>query len=193
MTYTTLEITQITEDQLIGNPDIIISHISFDSRNLYSISETAFIAINTPKNSGEKYISSVVEKGIKVIISEHYYSEYEDITWIIVDNTVQFLQTLAKHHLEHSQLENSIGITGSNGKTIVKEWLYQCLWNEIPSVKSPKSFNSQIGLPLSLFEIKESHRLGIFEVGISKPNEMEILERVFSPKMGILTHIGTFF
>lgn len=191
MTYTTLEITQITEDQLIGNPDIIISHISFDSRNLYSISETAFIAINTPKNSGEKYISSVVEKGIKVIISEHYYSEYEDITWIIVDNTVQFLQTLAKHHLEHSQLENSIGITGSNGKTIVKEWLYQCLWNEIPSVKSPKSFNSQIGLPLSLFEIKESHRLGIFEVGISKPNEMEILERVFSPKMGILTHIGS--
>lgn len=190
MNYTTLEITQITDSQLIGNPDIIISNISFDSRDLYSISETAFIAIHTPNNSGEKYIGSVVEKGIKVIISEHYHPEYENITWIIVKNTIEFLQILAQKHLSQHPL-NTIGITGSNGKTIVKEWLYQCLWNEIPVVKSPKSFNSQIGLPLSLLQIEKKHQLGIFEVGISKPKEMEILESIFPPQIGVLTHIGS--
>ncbi len=101
-----------------------------------------------------------------------------------------FLQQLAKYHYEHSHLR-SIGITGSNGKTILKEWLYQCLWNEFPTVKSPKSFNSQIGLPLSLLQINNSHQLGIFEVGISHPNEMEKLEHIFHPQIGLLTHIGT--
>lgn len=191
MNYTTSQIAQITNSQLIGDSDILISQIAFDSRNLYSISETAFIAINTPSNSGEKYIPAVIEKGAKVIISENYYPEFSDVTWIIVENTIDFLQTLAKKHLENSNLKNTIGITGSNGKTIVKEWLYQCLWNEIPSIKSPKSFNSQIGLPISLFQIKKEHQLGIFEVGISKPKEMEILEHIFSPKIGILTHIGS--
>lgn len=191
MIYTTLEITQITDSQLIGNPDIAISHISFDNRNLYSISETAFITIDSPKNSGKKHISSVIEKGIKVIISECYYSEFKDVTWIIVDNAVQFLRVLAKYHLENSQLKNSIGITGNNGKTIVKEWLYQCLWDEIPSIKSPKGFDSQVGLSLSLLEIRKSHELGIFEIRISKPKEMETLEHIFSPKIGILMHIGS--
>ena len=191
MIYNTLQISQLTDSKLIGNPDILISNISFDSRNLYSISDTAFIAINTKNNSGEKYISSVVEKGVKVIISENYYPEYEDITWIITKNSIEFLQVLAKKHLENSHLENTIGITGSNGKTIVKEWLYQCLWDEFSTVKSPKSFNSQIGLPVSLLQINEEHQLGIFEVGISKPSEMAKLENIFAPKIGVLTHIGS--
>ena len=157
MIYSTLQISQLTDSKLIGNPDILISNISFDSRNLYSISDTAFIAINTKNNSGEKYISSVVEKGVKVIISENYYPEYKDITWIITKNSIEFLQVLAKKHLENSHLENTIGITGSNGKTIVKEWLYQCLWDEFSTVKSPKSFNSQIGLPISLLQINSSN------------------------------------
>ena len=191
MIYSTLQISQLTDSKLIGNPDILISNISFDSRNLYSISDTAFIAINTKNNSGEKYISSVVEKGVKVIISENYYPEYKDITWIITENSIEFLQILAKKHLENSHLENTIGITGSNGKTIVKEWLYQCLWDEFSTVKSPKSFNSQIGLPISLLQINEEHQLGIFEVGISKPSEMAKLENIFAPKIGVLTHIGS--
>ena len=191
MNYSTLQIAQITNSQLIGEPNISISHIAFDSRNLYTTSETAFIAINTQKKSGEKYILSAIEKGIKVIISENYYPEFEGISWIIVKNSIQFLQTLAKYHLEHSHLKNTIGITGSNGKTIVKEWLYQCLWNETPCIKSPKSFNSQIGLPISILDINDNHELGIFEVGISKPKEMEISELIFSPKIGILTHIGS--
>jgi len=190
MKYTVNDIAAITNAEIIGDKDLIIKNIAFDSRIIYAIKNTAFIAINTKKNSGEKFIESVVDRGIKVIISEHHYPQFENITWIIVENAVQFLQELAKYHSEHSDLE-SIGITGSNGKTILKEWLYQCLWNEFPTVKSPKSFNSQIGLPLSLLQINKCHKLGIFEVGISMPNEMETLENIFHPQIGLLTHIGT--
>ena len=190
MNYTTKEIAEITQSQIIGDKNLQIHHIAFDSRNIYSTLKTAFIAINTHKNSGEKYISQAIEKGIKVIISENFYSEYDGITWIIVENSVKFLQDLAHYHIENQPIK-TIGITGSNGKTIVKEWLYQCLWNEFPTVKSPKSFNSQIGLPISLLQTSEKPQVGIFEVGISKPQEMKTLEEIFSPKIGILTHIGT--
>ena len=190
MNYTTKEIAEITQSQIIGDKNLQIHHIAFDSRNIYSTLKTAFIAINTHKNSGEKYIAQAIEKGIKIIISENFYSEYDGITWIIVENSVKFLQDLARYHIENQPIK-TIGITGSNGKTIVKEWLYQCLWNEFPTVKSPKSFNSQIGLPISLLQTSEKHQVGIFEVGISKPNEMKTLEEIFSPKIGILTHIGT--
>ena len=190
MNYTTKEIAEITQSQIIGNKNLQIHHIAFDSRNIYSTLKTAFIAINTHKNSGEKYIAQAIEKGIKIIISENFYPEYDGITWIIVENSVKFLQDLAHYHIENQPIK-TIGITGSNGKTIVKEWLYQCLWNEFPTVKSPKSFNSQIGLPISLLQTSEKHQVGIFEVGISKPQEMKTLEEIFSPKIGILTHIGT--
>ena len=191
MNYTTKQIAEITQSQLIGDKNLHVQHIAFDSRNIYSVIKTAFIAINTTTNTGEKYIPQAIEKGIKIIISENFYSEYEGITWIIVEDSVKFLQDLAKYHVEKNTQLQTIGITGSNGKTIVKEWLYQCLWNEMPIVKSPKSFNSQIGLPLSLLQISNKHQLGIFEVGISKPSEMAVLEDIFSPKIGILTHIGT--
>ncbi|WP_114819622.1 bifunctional UDP-N-acetylmuramoyl-tripeptide:D-alanyl-D-alanine ligase/alanine racemase [Chryseobacterium sp. KLBC 52] len=190
MNYTVQHIAEITNAQIIGDGNLLIKNIAYDSRIIYSIKNTAFIAINTQKNSGEKFIESAMERGINVIISEHHYPEFENITWIIVENSIEFLQKLAKYHFEHSHLQ-SIGITGSNGKTILKEWLYQCLWNEFPTVKSPKSFNSQIGLPLSLLQINSSHQLGIFEVGISKPHEMEKLENIFHPQIGLLTHIGT--
>jgi alanine racemase len=190
MNYTVQQIAQITNSEIIGEKNLLIKNIAFDSRIIYSTKNAAFIAINTQKNSGEKFIESAVDRGINVIISEHQYPQFENITWIIVENSVEFLQKLAKYHFENSNLK-SIGITGSNGKTILKEWLYQCLWNEFPTVKSPKSFNSQIGLPLSLLQINSSHQLGIFEVGISMPNEMQVLENIFHPQIGLLTHIGT--
>ncbi|WP_288457463.1 bifunctional UDP-N-acetylmuramoyl-tripeptide:D-alanyl-D-alanine ligase/alanine racemase [uncultured Chryseobacterium sp.] len=190
MNYTTNHIAEITNAKIIGDKNILIRNMAFDSRIIYSTKNTAFIAINTSKNSGEKFIESAIDRGINVIISEHHHPQFENITWIIVENSVEFLQKLAKFHFENAHLK-SIGITGSNGKTILKEWLYQCLWNEFPTVKSPKSFNSQIGLPLSLLQINNSHKLGIFEVGISKPNEMERLENIFHPQIGLLTHIGT--
>lgn len=190
MNYTVQQIAEITNAQVIGDKNLVVKNIAYDSRIIYSIKNTAFIAINTHKNSGEKFIESAIDRGINIIISEHEYPQFENITWIIVQNSVDFLQQLAKYHFENSHLR-SIGITGSNGKTILKEWLYQCLWNEFPTVKSPKSFNSQIGLPLSLLQINDSHELGIFEVGISHPNEMEKLENIFHPQIGLLTHIGT--
>ncbi|WP_213277541.1 bifunctional UDP-N-acetylmuramoyl-tripeptide:D-alanyl-D-alanine ligase/alanine racemase [Chryseobacterium indologenes] len=190
MNYTVQHIAEITNAQIIGDGTLMIKNIAYDSRIIYSTKNTAFIAINTKKNSGEKFIDAAIDRGINVIISEHHYPEFENITWIIVENSVEFLQKLAKYHFENSHLQ-SIGITGSNGKTILKEWLYQCLWNEFPTVKSPKSFNSQIGLPLSLLQINSSYKLGIFEVGISKPHEMEKLEDMFHPQIGLLTHIGT--
>jgi len=190
MNYTVQQIAEITSSEITGDKNLLIKNIAFDSRIIYSTKNAAFIAINTQKNSGEKFIESAVDRGINVIISEHQYPQFENVTWIIVENSVEFLQKLAKYHFENSGLK-SIGITGSNGKTILKEWLYQCLWNEFPTVKSPKSFNSQIGLPLSLLQINKNHQLGIFEVGISKPNEMQVLENIFHPQIGLLTHIGT--
>lgn len=190
MNYTTKQIATSTNSKLIGDENLIVKHIEFDSRNIYSATNTAFLAINTEKNSGEKYIYSATEKGIKIIIAENCIPEIEDVTWIIVGNAVEFIQQLAKYHLEKFSLK-TIGITGSNGKTIVKEWIYQTIFNEFVAVKSPKSFNSQIGLPLSILEINKKHELGIFEVGISKPGEMQILENIFSPEIGVLTHIGS--
>lgn len=189
MNYTIKEIADITNSEVIGNGEIKIKNIAFDSRTIYSTKNTAFLAINTKKNSGQKYIDSVIEKGIDTIITENKIDN-PHINQIITENSIEFLQTLAKYHLEHSNL-NSIGITGSNGKTILKEWLYQCLANEFVTVKSPKSFNSQIGLPLSLLQIDKKHELGIFEVGISKPEEMQNQENIFHSKIGLLTHIGS--
>ena len=189
MNYTTKQIAEITGSKLIGEKNLHIKNIAYDSRTLFSVNDTAFLAINTSKNSGEKYIQSAIEKGIDIIISENYYPQYENISWIIVESSIQILQKIAKYHLDQFDLK-TIGITGSNGKTIVKEWLYQSLFHDYATVKSPKSFNSQLGMPLSLLEISKKHQLGIFEVGISKPDEMEILESIFSPNIGILTHIG---
>ncbi|MBW8358775.1 MAG: bifunctional UDP-N-acetylmuramoyl-tripeptide:D-alanyl-D-alanine ligase/alanine racemase [Weeksellaceae bacterium] len=191
MNYTANEIADMTCSKIVGDGDLRVKNIAFDSRSLFSVQDRAFLAINTTKNSGEKYINTAIEKGIKVIISEHKTVDTEDISWILVEDSVSFIQQLAKKHLKCFKHLRTVGITGSNGKTIVKEWLYQSLWSDYDTVKSPKSFNSQIGLPLSLLEINEKHRVGIFEVGISKPGEMSLLEDIFSPEIGILTHIGT--
>ena len=189
MNYTLEQISKITGAKIIGDKSLVINNIAYDSRIIYSTKNTAFIAIKTEKNSGEKYIEDAVSKGIQIIISEKPDDRFPEITWIIVENSILFLQNLAKYHVENSDIK-TIGITGSNGKTIVKEWLHQCVSGNFKTVKSPKSFNSQIGLPLSLLQIKDDHELGIFEVGISKPHEMETLVHIFSPKIGLLTHIG---
>lgn len=169
MNYTAQQIAEITHSQLIGDGTQLVKNIAFDSRTIYSTKNTAFIAIKTQQNNGEKYIASAVEKGISIIIAEKQLFESETIVWLITDNTIDFLQKLARHHLQQFSLQ-TIGIAGSNGKTIVKEWLYQSLCNDFSVVKSPKSFNSQIGLPLSLLQINAEHQVGIFEAGISQPD-----------------------
>lgn len=190
MRYTTKKLAEITDSQIIGNENLMVENIYFDTRTIFSAKNQAFIAINTSKNSGEKYIEDAILKGIKIIIAERQISTHSDITWIIVNDGISFLQKLAKHHLFNLNI-NTIGITGSNGKTVVKEWLFQCLNEDFNIVKSPKSFNSQLGLPMSILEANDTHELGIFEVGISEPNEMKNQAEIFSPKIGLLTHLGT--
>jgi len=190
MEYSVKELARKTNSEIFGEENLIIEEIIFDSRLIFSSQNCAFIAIDTPKNSGKNFIPDAVKKGIKVIISTEKNPNFPEITWIITPNTTQFLRILAKKHFENLSLK-TIGITGSNGKTIVKEWLYQCLWNEKKVVKSPKSYNSKIGLPLSLLEADVSDEIGIFEVGISQPTEMEKQVEIFQPNIGIFTYLGT--
>ncbi|WKS95318.1 bifunctional UDP-N-acetylmuramoyl-tripeptide:D-alanyl-D-alanine ligase/alanine racemase [Riemerella columbina] len=190
MDYTIKQLSEIFGVPYFGSPDARVKHLAFDTRTIYSTQDTAFIAIKTQKNNGEKYIREAIEKGIKIIISEHKIADIAGVSWLIVPHSLAFLQNLAQYHLRQHSLK-TIGITGSNGKTIVKEWLYQCLSETYNAVKSPKSFNSQLGLPLSLLKIDATHELGIFEVGISQPKEMAVLASIFPPQIGVLTHIGT--
>ena len=113
MNYTLKQISEITKSEIVGNQDIKIKNLAFDSRTIYSTKNTAFLAISTKKNSGQKYIETVIEKGIDTIITENKIDN-SSINQIITENSVEFLQTLAKYHFEHSHI-NSIGITGSNG------------------------------------------------------------------------------
>lgn len=190
MNYSIKDLSKITHSKIFGDENLIVESIYFDSRSIFSAKNQAFIAINTQSNSGEKYIEDAINKGIRIIISEKKLETNQEVTWLIVDNSIKFLQEIAKHHLLKFDL-GTIGITGSNGKTVIKEWLFQCLNEDYHIVKSPKSYNSQLGLPLSILEINQQHNLGIFEVGISKPHEMENQKNIISPKIGILTHIGT--
>ncbi|MFC6266779.1 bifunctional UDP-N-acetylmuramoyl-tripeptide:D-alanyl-D-alanine ligase/alanine racemase [Frigoriflavimonas asaccharolytica] len=190
MKYSCEEIAKITNSQIFGDSTLMISNIAYDTRKIFTHKETAFIALETEINSGRKYIQNAINKGIEIIISTEKIETPHPITWIIVENPLEFLQKLARIHLQNFDI-NTIGITGSNGKTIIKEWLFLCLNDDLSVVKSPKSFNSQLGLPLSLLEISKKHQVGIFEVGISKPNEMDIQESVFSPKIGVFTYLGS--
>src|SRR5215218_8888607 len=151
-------------------------------------SSSLFFAIKTAHNDGHRFLKQAYRKGVRAfVVSEKLV--LEDAVVIEVEDTLAALQTLAAYHRSRFSLP-VIGITGSNGKTIVKEWLNQLLENEYTIVRSPKSFNSQIGVPLSVWEMGAQHTLGLFEAGISHPGEMESLERIIQPTIGVLTNLG---
>ncbi len=187
MPYTVSQIAEIINGKLIGNRDAIVENHFFDSRNIYQENNAVFWAFKG-KIDGSQFILEAYEKGIRVFISEINIEIPEDASLIIVNDTRKALQELSRYHLINNDLL-SIGITGSNGKTMVKEWLFQCLFNEKEIIRSPKSYNSQIGLPFSLLQIEPFHEIGIFEVGISEPQEMQNLQRIFTPDIGILTNV----
>jgi len=154
-----------------------------------------FIAISGPGANGHDYIPALIEKGIcQWIITEDNWAEYlsglEGHNWILVKNSQAALQQMAAWHRSLFGLQ-VVGITGSNGKTIVKEWLAQLLSPAELVVKSPKSFNSQIGVPVSVWNIAAGHTIGIFEAGISRPGEMEQLQKIIRPQTGIFTNLGS--
>ena len=169
-----------------------ISNIFIDSRNVISPENSLFFAIKTKKNDGHKYINELYQKGFcNFIISST--SEINDLNInaniILVKDTLKALQKLCAAYRKKFSLP-VVAITGSNGKTIVKEWLFQLLAPDKTIVRSPKSYNSQIGVPLSVWQISSKDELGIFEAGISEPDEMEALKNIILPNYGIFTNIG---
>lgn len=174
----------------LPQPNVLITKLLTDSRTVIDAKNSLFFAVKAQRD-GHQFIKNAYENGIRnFVISDPAYAEkYPDANFLLVNNVLIALQQLASFNRVQNDLK-VIGVTGSNGKTIVKEWLYQLLVADFNIVKSPKSFNSQIGVPLSVWQINPDHDLGIFEAGISKPNEMEALAQIIKPNVGILTNIG---
>ncbi|MGZ8518167.1 MAG: Mur ligase family protein [Chitinophagaceae bacterium] len=169
----------------------VIEYLLLDSRKVYSPGSSLFFALKGPRRDGHQFIPELYKKGVRsfVVSEKQDVSVYPEAVFLLVNDTLAALQQLAIHHRKRFDIP-VIGITGSNGKTIVKEWLCQLLHDEYIIVRSPKSYNSQIGVPLSVWQVNEQHRLGIFEAGISQPGEMEMLEKIIQPTIGVLTNIG---
>lgn len=174
-----------------SKPDMIIESIVTDSRTMQKPETALFVAIITGHKNGHDYISDAYNKGVRsFMISDTVLEKaFPDSNFLKVDHTVQALQMLAATVRQQYRIP-VIGITGSNGKTIIKEWLFQLLNQQYNIIRSPKSYNSQIGVPLSVWQMNESHTLGIFEAGISEPGEMESLEKIIRPEIGVFTNIG---
>jgi alanine racemase len=189
--YNSGKISEILNGKLIGNPAIEIKHILSDSRSITFYPESVFFALVSSRNNGHKYIRDMYDKGVRsfVVSEEKNIPDHQDASFILVRDTLEALQKLATFHREQFHLP-VIGITGSNGKTIVKEWLYQILKQDHVICRSPKSYNSQIGVPLSVWNLGKQHNLGIFEAGISTVNEMQKLESIIKPAIGVFSGYG---
>ncbi|WP_341834393.1 bifunctional UDP-N-acetylmuramoyl-tripeptide:D-alanyl-D-alanine ligase/alanine racemase [Chitinophaga pollutisoli] len=190
--YTAESISKILKGELLqqtGHPEI--EHILLDSRKLLVAETSLFIPLVSERRNAHQYIDDLYKKGVSnFVVSEPIAAGlYPNANIILVKNTLQALHALVAWHRQQYNIP-VIGITGSNGKTIVKEWLYQLLDEDYNIVRSPKSYNSQIGVPLSVWQMKPENELAIFEAGISQPGEMVNLEKIIRPTIGIFTNIG---
>lgn len=185
-------------DILGGNAEVrnkdaeAIRYLLTDSRKMVTPQISLFFAIHGNRRDGHEFIPQLYEAGVRnfVVRDENCLNAYADVNFIAVDEPLDALQHLAGHHRQQFSFP-VIAITGSNGKTIVKEWLYQLLREDFHIVRSPKSYNSQIGVPLSVWEMRQGNDLAIFEAGISQPGEMPKLEAILRPDTGIFTNIGS--
>ncbi len=191
MSYPISHITRIIHATGIVADDTLIEHLLLDSRKIYSPTSSLFFAITGHRRDGHQFIPELYKRGIRnfVVSQQIEAGDYPGSTFLLVNNTLDALQQLAAYHRQQFNMP-VIGITGSNGKTIVKEWLYQLLQEDYNIIRSPKSYNSQIGVPLSVWQMNEHHTLAIFEAGISQQGEMQQLEKVIRPSIGVLTNIG---
>ncbi len=189
-TYSIREIATAIQARTFGDPDKTFQHIIIDSRTLTSPSSGLFIAIKGERHNGHQYIEDLYQKGVRCFLVEEISFElHAGASYLVTRNSLEGLQKIATFHRLRFQIP-IIGITGSNGKTIVKEWIYQSLQRTKNVVRSPKSFNSQVGVPLSIWLLEPQHDIGIFEAGISKPGEMVKLENIIQPLVGVFTNIG---
>jgi len=192
--YTGNKIAEIINANLISdNADLIkVTDILIDSRKLISSKATLFFALVSKNNDGHNYIHDLHKNGVRYFVVsklDEKTSTLPGSSFFLVKDTLKALQSLTAAHRKHFNIP-VIGITGSNGKTVIKEWLYQLMHEDKNIVRSPKSYNSQIGVPLSVWQMNDSHNLAIFEAGISEPDEMNKLQVIINPSVGIFTNIG---
>jgi len=187
--YNITEIQQIIHAEGTIVNENSISTLLTDSRRINNPAQGLFFALSGRRN-GHEFVAEAYAAGVRnFVVKEGPELRLPGANFLIVYDVLAALQALAAHHRNKFNLP-VIGITGSNGKTIVKEWLYQLLSVDKNIVRNPKSYNSQIGVPLSVWQINQRNNLGIFEAGISIPGEMDKLEAIIKPEIGVLTHLG---
>ena len=197
MIYSIEKITTLIGARRIGTADAQIGWLLTDSRSLCFPEETLFFALKTARNDGHRYIEDLYRRGVRNFVVEQEsltshlspLTTYTDANFLVVPSPLAALQRLAERHRDEFNCP-VVGITGSNGKTMVKEWLYQVLSPDHNVTRSPKSFNSQIGVPLSVWLLDEQTDVALFEAGISQPGEMEVLADIIQPTIGVLTSLG---
>ncbi len=193
MSYSLQHIAIIIQAETIPAGDRMVQYLLTDSRKLLFPDATLFFAIGGPRRDGHTFIPELYDRGLRSFVVQSSFDEfdkYPDASFFVVKDVLKALQQLAAFHRSQFHIP-VIGITGSNGKTIVKEWLYQLLNSDQQIVRSPRSYNSQIGVPLSVWQLQSIHTLAIFEAGISQPGEMDALQQMIQPSIGIWTNIGT--
>ncbi len=192
--YTICDINQMAESQFLQchNPAATINHLLVDSRQLQQSADTIFFALSGLRQDGHQFIQDLYSKGVRnFMVSKPIATEdFPEANVLMVDDVVRGLQRIATQHRAQFNIP-VIGITGSNGKTIVKEWISHLLFHSHDLIKSPKSFNSQIGVPLSVWQMHEGADIAIFEAGISTTGEMQYLQPIIRPTIGIFTNIGS--
>ncbi|NCI47340.1 bifunctional UDP-N-acetylmuramoyl-tripeptide:D-alanyl-D-alanine ligase/alanine racemase [Sediminibacterium soli] len=193
MTYSIAEIATIIGAGFAGgnHPDSGISLLLIDSRKIVFPEQSLFFAITGPRRDGHQFVPEVYARGVRNFVVKQGFDRalFPEGNFLLVADALQALQQLAMHHRGRFNIP-VIGITGSNGKTIVKEWLYQLLREDYRIVRSPRSYNSQIGVPLSVWQMNQTHTLAIFEAGISAVGEMEKLVAVIQPTLTVFTSLG---
>lgn len=194
MVYSIEKITTLLGARRYGEKDSNIAFLLTDSRSLSFPEETLFFALQSERNDGHNYIEDLHHRGVRNFCVSNSYSiptdkEWEDTNFLVVPSTLAALQRLAERHRDEFDIP-IVGITGSNGKTVVKEWLYQLLMPSMHVTRSPRSYNSQIGVPLSVWKLNERSAVGIFEAGISQMGEMQRLADIIQPTIGVFTTLG---
>ncbi len=192
MSYTIEQITKMIGAERIGHTEGYIDWILTDSRSLCFPEETLFFALQTKRNDGHRYIQDLYHRGVRNFVVSRLpdgAGDFQYCNFLMVASPFKALQRLAEQRREEFQIP-VIGITGSNGKTVVKEWLYQLMGPDRQITRSPRSYNSQIGVPLSVWLMNKETELAIFEAGISEMGEMDALRNIIRPTIGILTNIG---
>ena len=192
MSYTLEQIASFIGARVYGVEHNEISWLLTDSRSLCFPESTLFFALESARNDGHRYINELYRRGVRAFVVNKEPQDillYPEAGFLLVQDTLKALQRLAERHRESFDIP-VVGITGSNGKTIVKEWLYQLLSSQQVVTRSPRSYNSQIGVPLSVWAINEHTDIGIFEAGISQKDEMDALQTIIQPTIGVFTCLG---